>query len=144
MSCKRISKRAKREQDYWLSFSDFPWTTKEERIDFLRFDSHGGETPNSRTIHINNVPILNHIFLGKRRHDQFINIVRDSYCDMEGGWIGGLDIVAEEISTGIVYRDIKNPFRFWITAFNEKTVYRWLSMFLYHVFGWRPNIILND
>ena len=119
MTCRKLSRRARAEQDYWLSFSDIKTATEEERIEFLRFDSHGGPAW-----------IDSPILFGKSRHDQYVGMVRESYFDMNAGWPGGLWIVAEAVATGTAYRDPRTPMRFWRTAFSETTVRRWLHALL--------------
>ena len=119
MTCRKLSRRARAEQDYWLGLSDSKVATEVERLDFLRFDSHGGPAP-----------IDNPILLGKRRHDQYVEMVRESYFDMNGGWPGGLAIVAEAIADGTAYRDPRAPLRFWRAAFGKAAVHRWLCALL--------------
>ena len=81
MPCKRLRPKARAEQDFWLSFSDFKDATEEERMDFLRFDSHGGAEPSERVPRVTDpfgVPYcgLNPILLGKKRHGQFKELYR--------------------------------------------------------------------
>ena len=145
MTCKRLSHRARAEQDYWLSFSDFKDVTEEERLDFLRYDSHGGEPPRERLPRLR-LPFgellygKNPILLGKARHGQMGNVkggrrygmMIDSYSDMKGGWPGGLYIVSDYLT-----REPFNirPLREW---FGSKTVHRWLSAFFWEAFHWKP------
>lgn len=76
MSCKRISRRARAEQDYWLYFSDIHEATEEERMDFLHYDTHGGDVPQGRVFRFTDPagePLLgpNPIYLGKVRREQY-------------------------------------------------------------------------
>jgi hypothetical protein len=121
MTCKRLSKETRIEQDYWLSFSDRKEATDDERLEFLRYDSHGGEKPN-----------YNPILLGKRHHGIYGETMRDGYFDLQGGWPGGLYVVADYLT-----RQPFNvrPLREW---FGNESVHRWLSAFFYHSFGWQP------
>lgn len=129
MSCKRLSHNARGEQDYWLSFSDFKDVTEEERIDFLRYDSHGGEEPQERRPRIT-LPFgepfngLNPVLLGKKRYGQYGGMMRDGYFDMKGGWPGGLQVVSDYLT-----REPFNvrPLREW---FGDEAVHRWLTEFL--------------
>lgn len=110
MSCKRLSRAARAEQDYWLSYSDCPTATEAERLDFLRFDSHGGG--------LNDNPIL----LGKIRHGQAGEVLRAAYEDRHGGWVGGLGLVLD-YGTRHSSRGIKSL----VEWFGPKAVHRWLG-----------------
>ncbi len=116
MSCKRLSRKARAEQDYWLSFADRK-ATNGERMEFLRYDSHGGERPSG-----------NPILTGKSHHGMYGEMMRDGYFDMEGGWPGGLYVVADYLT-----REPFNvrPLREW---FGDENVHRWLSAFLWEAF----------
>ena len=115
MSCKRLSGKARAEQDYWLSFSDTKTVSDAERLDFLHYDSHGGILENN--------PIL----LGKKRYGQYGEMMRDGYLDMKGGWPGGLCVVIDYVT--------REPFgvRPLIEWFGYGTVHRWLTEFLGYV-----------
>ncbi|KKL70532.1 hypothetical protein LCGC14_1885550 [marine sediment metagenome] len=141
MTCKRLSRKARAEQDYWLSFSDFKDVTEEERLDFLRYDSHGGEKPRERRprLHLPFGELLrgkNPILLGKSRHGQLGNVkggkrggmMIDSYFDIKGGWPGGLYLVADYLT-----REPFNvrPLREW---FGDEAVHRWLTAFIWEAF----------
>ena len=142
MPCKKLKTKAQREQDYWLSFSDFKDVTEEERLDFLRYDSHGGTMPAERIPRIiapfgEKLHGSNPIMLGKIRHGQMGNIkggkrsgvMIDSYFDLEGGWVGGVYLIQDYLTRepfGI------RPLREW---FGDEAVHRWLTAFLWHAFG---------
>ena len=113
MTCKRLSRKARAEQDYWLSFADCV-ATEEERMEFLRYDSHGGEK-------LSGNPILQ----GKSFHGMFGEVMRDGYFDMEGGWPGGMYVVADYLT--------REPFniRPLCEWFGDKAVHRWLTAFFY-------------
>lgn len=121
MTCKRLSKRTRAEQDYWLSFSDRKEATNEERLDFLRYDSHGGVMPPD-----------NPILFGKKRHGIYGEMMRDSYFDQHGGWGGGLELVEHYLSRK---PEGLRPLCEW---FGNEAVYRWLSAFFWHAFQWPP------
>ena len=107
----KISRNARNEQDYWLSFADVKHVTDKQRLEFLQFDSYGGDRP------VNN-PILN----GKIRHGQYGEMMRDSYFD--GGWPGGLYLVADYVN--------RKPFgvRPLVEWFGPERVQRWCTVFL--------------
>ena len=109
MSCKRLSRHARAEQDYYLYFSDTQTVTKEERMEFLRYDSHGGT-----------VPAANPIYCGKKRYGQTGEVLRDAYFDMHGGWIGGHELTQDYLAKPCGVR----PLREW---FGDETVDRWLE-----------------
>ena len=113
MSCKKLSRKARDEQDYWLSFADIKDVTDQERLDFLRFDSHGTDRPSGN-------PILG----GKIRHGQYGEMMRNSYFDTEGGWIGGLWLVTDYVN--------RVPFgvRPLVEWFGPERVQRWCETFL--------------
>jgi len=113
MSCKKLSRKARAEQDYWLSFADIKSATDQERLDFLRFDSHGIDRPLGN-------PILD----GKIHHGQYGEMMRDAYFDTEGGWIGGLWLVADYVN--------RVPFgvRPLVEWFGPERVQRWCEAFL--------------
>lgn len=112
-------------------------------MDFLRYDSHGGEKPAGRVARVclPNGEMMrgdNPIILGKVRHGQMGHIkdgkrggiMIDSYFDLEGGWGGGIYLIEDYLTRepfGI------RPLREW---FGDETVHRWLSAFLFHAFGW--------
>ena len=116
MTCKRLSRKARLEQDYWLSFAGRE-AILEERMEFLRYDSHGGERPSRN-------PILE----GKSLHGMYGEVMRDGYFDMYGGWPGGLCVVADYLT-----REPFNvrPLREW---FGDENVHRWLAAFLWEAF----------
>ncbi len=92
-----------------MSFSDTKTASDAERLDFLRYDSHGGTLENN--------PIL----LGKKRHGQYGEVMRDGYFGVEGDWPGGLHVVADYVT--------REPggIRPLIEWFGYETVHRWLT-----------------
>ncbi len=149
MSCKRVSTKARREQGYWISFSGHKDVTEEERLDFYRYDSHGGEPPLERVVR-QQLPFgedyysINPIMLGKKQHGMIGNtkggkrggLMIDWYFD-EVGWIGGLYMVEDFLTRepfGL------RPLREW---FGDEMVQRWLAAFLFHAFGW-PDLVMRE
>lgn len=110
----KIRPRVRLEQDYWLSFSDFPQATEEERQDFHAYDSQGTPLPVRERV--------NPIYLGKVRHGQYGEVLRDSYFGLDGGWIGGINIVEDYLE--------REPFqcRPLVEWFGEEAVRRWLEV----------------
>jgi len=115
MTCKKLKLATRAEQDYWLSFSDYEDVTEEERLDFLRYDSHGRTLPERGR--------FNPILLGKIRHGQSGEVLRDSYFDTHGGWIGGLLLVIDFLE--------REPFQIrpLVEWFGHESVKRWLGAF---------------
>ena len=143
MTCKKVRLKALWEQDRWLSYlpiKDEPYTygfvrripTREERLEFLRFDSHGREPP-----------VDNPIYQGKTA-----SVVADTAKGADnlkpygGGWLprpdeleelyfedggrywpGGLEIMEDYLRRvcGI------GPLR---RIFGDEAVARWLRAFL--------------
>ena len=106
----RVGRRSRKEQDYWLTFSDTKTATDAERRAFLDYDSRGGARPDR-----------NPILFGKIRHGQIGEVLREMYFDLQGGWIGGLELLRD-------FR-ARKPFglrslREW---FGDKAVERWLK-----------------
>ena len=99
----------RREQDYWLSFSDSPTASEDQRKEFFRFDSRGGPAPEG-----------NPIWIGKARHGITGAVLRDSYFANDGSWIGGLEMVQDYRQRDFGLRSLRE----W---FGEETVTRWLG-----------------
>lgn len=113
MSCTRLSAHNRLEQDYWLSFAvgdRLPPVTDAQRLEFLRYDSHGGDVPHG-----------NPILLGKARHGQFGSVLVESYFDLSAGWVGGANIVEDYIE--------REPFQYrpLVEWFGPEAVERWLD-----------------
>jgi len=100
---------ARREQDYWLSYSDFSAATEEERMAFFRYDSRGGVPPEH-----------NPIMRGKRMHGVTGAMLQEDYG--KPWWIGGV----------YLYRDYaaKGPLgiRSLIEWFGRECVQRWADV----------------
>ena len=109
MSCRRVSVRQRQEQDYWLLYADTLTATEEERLEFLRYDSHGGTTPKG-----------NPIYLGKVRHGITGAVLSDSYFAQDGSWIGGLELVKDYQRRRFGLRSLRE----W---FGGAAVLRWLA-----------------
>jgi len=87
MSCRRVRQRARAEQDFYLQWASRA-PTEGERLEFLRFDSHGG-----------NKPANNPILQGKTDYHLDATEWRNAYevkPGYEGMWPGGLSLVVEE------------------------------------------------
>ena len=149
MTCKRLRTKALWEQDRWLSYlytKDDPYSygqpvrripTHEERLEFLRFDSHGGETP-----------VNNPIYQGKMAA-AVADTVKGADNPKKGGggwlpyadelgeiyydgryWPGGLEVMEDYLRRvcGI------GPLR---KVFGDEMVARWLRAFLDLPWGMR-------
>lgn len=114
MSCKKLSNKARAEQDYWLSFSDIKAVNEVERMDFLRYDSHGGDL------------FENSILLGKKRHGQYGEVMKAGYSGID--WPGGLYVIADYLTREPFS---VRPLREW---FGDEAVYRWLRAFFWEAF----------
>ena len=121
MACKKLRTKALWEQDRWLSYlAPGPGrrVTREQRLEFLRFDSHGGESP-----------VDNPILAGKLaaraigdsgwfpNPDELLEIYSTDY------WPGGYALMEDYLRRvcGI------SPLR---KAFGDEAVARWLTAFL--------------
>ena len=104
MSCKKLSARARAEQDYYLQLDGNKLEpTYEERMEFLRYDSHGGDIAGS-----------NPVLVAKAHYGMYVKSLRDSYFDLDG-WPGGLEML-----------ETCNR-RLLLEAFGGETVSRWLQ-----------------
>ncbi|KKL45390.1 hypothetical protein LCGC14_2356190 [marine sediment metagenome] len=81
MTCKTISAKARAEQDYWLTYNKEELASEEQRLEFLRYDSHSDF-----------ISETNPILVGKKWHGRQGEAYRDSYFSLDGGWIGGLHL----------------------------------------------------
>lgn len=107
MSCKKVRLKHRQEQDYWLSFVPELSATEEERLEFLRFDSHGGQ-----------ISLMNPILRGKKAHGIKGGTLLEEYFALDGSWPGGLWLVADYLSRPFDVR----PLREW---FGDEAVQRW-------------------
>ncbi len=162
MTCKKLRTKARWEQDRWLSYlptKDDPNAryadvfqrvpTEQERLDFLRFDSHGGK--------IAPIPRGNPILAGKRAAAVF-DTPKGARKDRVGGggWLPYVDEL-KEIYLGesdrnywpaglMIMEDYLRrvcglgPLR---KAFGDEIVRRWLAAFLWHAFGW-PDLVIRE
>ncbi len=125
MSCKVISSRARTEQDYWLLWTWDEWDgniTEEQRLEFLRYDSHGG-----------NISTFNPIYIGKSRHSIQGNMMVEEYFSGDTSWMGGI-CWYEIFYMAYGKRGIKS-LEEW---FGIKTVEGWFDALTYEIiyYGW--------
>lgn len=113
MTCKRVSTRAREEQDYYLRHDGQARPpTEEERLEFLRYDSHGGD-----------ITWSNPIYVAKSHYGISVNLLKDSY--LSDGWPGGLCVVDEILRT-------TGDLRFVVEALGERVVSGWLEIWAWH------------
>ena len=111
MSCKRLRPKARREQDFYLQWAAHQ-PTEEERLEFLRYDSHGSTIP----------PHGNPVFDGKSDYGLLVAEWKNAYQvapGYEGVWPGGMYLVKEEYSN-------RRFMLMLIREFGQSTVKRWL------------------
>lgn len=110
MSCKKLSQRARDEQDFWLLYAPYePEPTLEQRLEFLQFDSHGGTAP-----------MKNPIYIGKCRYGMWGEFYRDWRFNDTLGWCG-VDVLGEQ------------PLRALIDWFDRGSVEDWASALLWNL-----------
>ena len=117
-------RRARAEQDYWLSWGDSePIVAEGDREEFHLFDSRGGRKP------VNNL-----IYQGKQAHGRLGEMYKHDFLFSRAGeWMGGLELYALMLT--------KKPFglrslREW---FGEEPIRRWGQAYRYEwARGWRP------
>lgn len=88
MSCKRLRHKTRAEQDFYLQWASRA-PTEAERLEFLRYDSHGGAP----------LPDDNPVLEGKTMYHLLATEWRRAYLDKpgyEGMWPGGMWLVIEE------------------------------------------------
>ena len=144
MTCRKLRTKARWEQDRWLSYlpvrgdpNIFENTvirrlpTDQERLDFLRYDSHGGD-----------IPAGNIIMAGKLAAravgddgwfpyaDELVGLYDTPY------WPGGFALMEDYLwrVCGL------GPLR---KHFGDESVQRWLAAFLWHAFGW-PDLVERE
>ncbi|KKL95305.1 hypothetical protein LCGC14_1855930 [marine sediment metagenome] len=146
MPCKKLRTKARWEQDKWLSYGSTTYATEEERLEFLRFDSHGGK-----------VPLDNPIYEGKCA-SAVADTAKGAANPKKGGggwlpyadelkaimlapykkwaWPGGLMIMEDYLRRvcGIA------PLR---KEFGDEIVQHWLAAFLFYAFGW-PDLVMEE
>lgn len=83
------------------------------RVEFFKYDTHGGKPPNK-----------NPIYIAKNRYGQTGSLLIDSYFDLEGGWVGGVYLTWD-------YWNSKSGLRPLLEWFGSKNVARWVSAFQY-------------
>lgn len=145
MSCKRVRVKVRWEQDKWLSYGPTTYATEEQRLEFLRFDSHGGEISRD-----------NPIYAGKKASsvadtdkgadspkkggggwfpyaDELWEIYMDPKRSRE--WPGGFALMEDYLRrvTGLIH------LRKW---FGDEIVQTWLAAFLESAFGW-PDLVMR-
>ena len=104
---KRLKARVIAEQDYWLSFAGLT-ANEDERWEFYRFDSQGGE-----------VPTDNPIYYGKVMHGITGAVLKDAYRDTaSAGWVGGVYLYADYAQKSHGIRSLRE----W---FGDAAVERW-------------------
>ena len=99
-----VGRRARLEQDYWFSFAADEWPlplTEHDRLEFFRYDSHGGKLlPRLMGEGSSLVVTTNPILLGKIRHGQCGEVLRQGYFARDGSWPGGLYVVMDYLERG--------------------------------------------
>ncbi len=162
MQCKRVRTKARWEQDKWLSYlptkSDpnvqyaevvYRIPTEQERLDFLRYDSHGQGIPKERW--------PNPILAGKQDScvadtdkgadnpkkggggwfpypDELYEIYMDPARQRE--WLGGYALMEDYLRRVIGLAHLRKQF-------GDEIVQRWLAAFLWHAFGW-PDLVMRE
>ena len=134
MPCRKLKVKARWEQDRWLSYlPEGPQrhVTHEQRIEFLRYDSHGGEAPKDNPIlegkHAAAVADTAKGSKGARKSGggwlPYPDELVEMYFDGSGYWPGGLPLMEDYLRRvcGI------GPLR---RAFGDEAVARWLRAFL--------------
>lgn len=116
MSCRRLSRRARQEQDFWLAYAPHePEPTEDQRLEFLRFDSHGGPAPSQ-----------NPIYVGKCRYGMLGEFMREWRWSGDPSWPGGIEILSWE------------PVRTLIDWFGYQSVNSWATA-AFHQWTWEEN-----
>ncbi len=148
MTCKKLRTKTRWEQDRWLSYlptkSDpnvqyadvvMRIPTEQERMDFLRYDSHGGGIPADNPILAGKLAAR---AVGDRGWFPYADELLEIYLDpaREGEWPGGFALMEDYLwrTCGIV------PLR---KAFGDEIVQRWLAAFLWFAFGW-PDLVERE
>jgi hypothetical protein len=159
MTCKKLRTKARWEQDKWLSYLSAKNSpnvqyanvvrrlpTEQERMDFLRYDSHGGEIP------------ADNIILAGKRAAVVADTEKGATNSKSGG--GGWFPYADELYE--IYMDPKQDY-LWVggfalmedylrrvcgiaplrKAFGDEVVRRWLAAFLWSAFGW-PDLVARE
>ena len=103
-----MKQKHREEQDYWLLYAPAE-VTQEQRQEFFRYDSQGGEISANNPIH-----------LGKIRHGITGAVLLDSYFAQDGSWVGGLELVRD-------YQQKKFGLRSLREWFGKAAVDRWLQ-----------------
>ena len=120
MSCRKIRDKTRVEQDFYLQWaSRVP--TDEERLEFLRYDSHGGVKPAAN-------PILE----GKTNYHLLATEWLNAYFlkpGYEGVWPGGMWLVIEE-------RGNPRFLAMLLREFGDEAVLRWFTAAWNHLFSW--------
>ena len=140
-----ISRRARQEQDYWLSFLDerdhafFGHITDQDREDFFNYDSTGcpildlvkaysaylrGELSLDGVMWIYRRP--NPILAGKIAHGFTGEVLREARLDLCGGWPGGVALVEDYMERSCSLRPLVEWFGarsvvVWMAAWEEKS-----------------------
>ena len=120
MTCKKLRTKTRAEQDFYLQWADRQ-ATEEERLEFLRYDSHGGVKPS-------NNPIL----AGKTDYHLLATEWLNAYKTLpgyEGVWPGGAWLVIEE-------RDNKRFLSMLQREFGNEALLRWFKAAWLLLFSW--------
>ncbi len=161
MTCKKLKTKARWEQDRWLSYLPIKGDpnaryaeyfqcipTEQERMDFLRFDSHGGKTAP--------IPKGNPILAGKHAAAVFdtpggsknpkvggggwfpyADELKKIYLDptRENEWPGGFALMEDYLRRVCGLGPLRKEF-------GDEAVQRWLAAFLCSAFGW-PDLVME-
>ncbi len=144
MTCKKLRTKARWEQDRWLSYlpskSDpniFEGTivrrlpTDQERIDFLRFDSHG---PTVAPIPDGNIIMAGKLAaraVGDSGWFPYVDVLVKLYFTPD--WPGGLPLMEDYLRRVCGLGPLRKHF-------GDEKVQRWLATFLFYAFGW-PDLV---
>ena len=130
--CKKVRTKALWEQDRWMSYLP-PGVarsiTQKQRLEFLRYDSHGGK-----------VPVDNPVMRGKLAARAVGDVGWFPYADelremYFGGdyWPGGLAVVEDYLRRVCGLGPLRKEF-------GDKIVQSWLVTFLWYAFGF-PDLV---
>ena len=134
MACKKLRTKTLWEQDRWLSYlapGPERRVTHEQRLEFLRFDSHGGEPPKNNPVlkgkHASSVADTDKGASNPKKGGggwfPYADELGEIYFDNSKYWPGGYALMEDYLRRvcGI------NPLR---KVFGDASVARWLRAFL--------------